>query len=375
MKNETRKVLFLDFDGVMITEFGTQVHEELGSTEDEFGPLFDPHAEEALKDLEKEFSFDIVVTSNRRYVGLETLRAMWKKRGLAGNLYDITPLHVADQAIAEGEKDSGNIKVIEIKAWLAQHPEVEKYAIVDDEPQAMIRDIALSKHVAFCHKGESLADQLYTIVRILRGVNYQPIKAPKEFRLFNKDAYTHKELSKNKLLYTQIANLPLTYIRIKMGKGFLGWLAKKVLKKNFCFVDELPYILDYYSVDEYMDQVMQNVIRIYKNDTEQVALAYGLAMLITMQTNDWLKKCRYHEFLGLLCSISISLKEVEMAKMLMRLMEGSWKDDVQYEWNIDSNFYKLEKEIENIPKSEAKDNRLSYFELICELRRHWNQNN
>ena len=367
MKNETRRVLFLDFDGVMITEFGTQVRETLGSTEDEFGPMFDPTAENALQDLEKKVSFDIVVTSNRRFVGLETLQAMWKKRKLGGNLYDITPLHAADQAIAEGEKDPCNIKAIEIKSWLAQHPEVGLYVIVDDEP---IEDIELKANVVLCHSNFGLAEKYYTIVSAFRGVLHKPLEAPNDFGLFNlRSCEQLRTASRKKLLYKDFAQLPK--IPIKQSKGIVGWFARTFLKKKVFYITELDSSIDEFG--SFMAKVMENVLRIIKSGNEQVALAYGLAMLITMQTNAYFKYCRYHEFIGLLCEIAVGLKEVEMAKMLIRIMEGSHFLESLYTdfTKVDERFFELEEKIHLIPESEVKDNRLLYFELICELRRHW----
>lgn len=339
-KNELKnqQIIFLDFDGVMITERGTAINkEDFGVTEDEFGTLFDDDAMETLKEIEQKASFSIVVTSNRRFVGLEQLRQMWKKRKLAGNILDITPLHAADDAIAHGESHQGKIKAIEIKAWLQSHPEVKRYIVVDDEP---IEDAELQSHFIQCDPVWGLSDKIVEITESLLGTRYKPMPTPKGFNLLGEaKSVLLEDIKKSGILYKQMAQLP----KIDMSKPF-----------------------------DFMEKVIQNTILLTEKGSEQVALAYGLAMLITMQTHVLYLYCRFDEFIGLLCSIAINLKEVELAKMLMRIMEGtvdllSDVEDIQ----IMKEFYDLEEAIEAIPAAEVVDNRLVYFELICELRRHW----
>lgn len=318
-------ILFLDFDGVMITEYGKRVNQDDGSGQDEFGPIFDSNAEDTLDAIMDQVHFEIVVTSNRRYVGLKQLHLMWEKRQLESYIIDITPLHAADEAIAQGETNPGKIKAIEIKAWLKNHPDVKHYAIVDDEP---IDDVDLQPHFIQCDSELGICNVEYYIVKVLQGFYHTSMLPPKDFSLLG---------------CPKIAKLPA-----------IG----------------LPL-----STNDMIEKVMENVVLIAeKGDNRQVALAYGLAMLITMQTRLSYVHYRYDELLGLLCNIAIDLKEVEMAKMLMRIIEGNkevkrmledYKEEMQEE------FIELSKAIDAISPEEAVDNRLVYFELICELRRHW----
>lgn len=117
------KVIFLDIDGVlnheqhykwlMETDEPTELQRVYPYSE------FNPKSCELLNKIIKETGARIVVSSSWRLDGINRLNIIFKHLGLP-NIYDITPcLNTA--------------RGIEIGAWLAAHPEVDKYVILDDD--------------------------------------------------------------------------------------------------------------------------------------------------------------------------------------------------------------------------------------------------
>ena len=119
-----RQVIFLDFDGVMVTD---RHQEQLTATSsplrDEFGAKFDPECVENLRQIIDSTDADIVVTSTWKMERkLSEIQKMWEARHLPGKVVgvtpDIDPIH------------RGN----EIDAWLDANPGAVRYAIIDDCP-------------------------------------------------------------------------------------------------------------------------------------------------------------------------------------------------------------------------------------------------
>jgi hypothetical protein len=132
------KVIFLDIDGVLNTQnfmnlqYMTRRLEAENKnlkfedstlttkTRDEYGHLFDPTAVGYLNLLINKTDARIVISSTWRFSGLEVMRKMWSHRGLPGEVYDITgPAHA--------------LRGTDIRVWLMNHPEVDKYLILDDD--------------------------------------------------------------------------------------------------------------------------------------------------------------------------------------------------------------------------------------------------
>ena len=111
------RVLFLDIDGVLN-------HAASGRREDVPGMAgwLDPSHLEALNRVAIATNARIVVSSSWR-VGrtLEDLRTLLCDFGVVAPIVDATP-------VAESRRRDE-----EILAWLARHPEVQAYAVVDDE--------------------------------------------------------------------------------------------------------------------------------------------------------------------------------------------------------------------------------------------------
>ncbi|MBR1464643.1 MAG: hypothetical protein IJ604_14870 [Prevotella sp.] len=119
-----KKVLFLDFDGVMVTDrYQTQLMTTNSPLRDEYGAKFDPVCVECLKLIIDSTDADIVVTSTWKMErGLDGMQRMWQVRHLPGNILDVTP---DIDPIHRGE---------EIAVWLEKWGDECRYAIIDDTP-------------------------------------------------------------------------------------------------------------------------------------------------------------------------------------------------------------------------------------------------
>lgn len=120
-----KKILFLDFDGVLVTDrYQTQLMDDgVQLHVDEYGAKFDPVCVENLSQIIDSTDAEIVVTSTwKTERGLSGIQKMWKARNLPGKVIgvtpDIDPIH------------RGN----EIEAWLDAYGEECRYAIIDDTP-------------------------------------------------------------------------------------------------------------------------------------------------------------------------------------------------------------------------------------------------
>lgn len=105
------KIIFLDIDGVLNV---------IGQGWDEFGQIFHKHFEDNLRWVIEETGAKIVLSSSWRLSGLKTMKNMWKKRELPGDLIDITP-HIKNAKRGE-----------EIQFWLNNNY-ISNYVIIDDD--------------------------------------------------------------------------------------------------------------------------------------------------------------------------------------------------------------------------------------------------
>ena len=130
------KYLFLDFDGVLNTEFYQDLLISKGeSWRDEHGSIFDPQAVEQLKRIIDATHTDIVIASSWKYLGFEAMQNMWSARHLPGSVIDITPSVVsASWSLDENGLDARQSKGIEIDYWLFENAaRAARYVIIDDE--------------------------------------------------------------------------------------------------------------------------------------------------------------------------------------------------------------------------------------------------
>ena len=124
-----RKILFLDIDGVLNTNWWEQK-----PSVDQYGYGFDPRAVANLKKIIDETGADIVISSSWKFMGLTQMQEMWEDRMLPGKLVGITPNTVSDELLLTADLDNMeffDIRGYEIKEWLSKH-KVDRYAILDD---------------------------------------------------------------------------------------------------------------------------------------------------------------------------------------------------------------------------------------------------
>lgn len=103
------KILMLDLDGIVIVT---------SNKKDNYMTLFDDDKVKLLEYIIDNTDADIVISSQRRILGLEKLKNMWISRNYPGDVVDITPY----SEISRGD---------DINMWLEQN-EVDIYCIIDD---------------------------------------------------------------------------------------------------------------------------------------------------------------------------------------------------------------------------------------------------
>ena len=117
------KIIFLDFDGVMDTEYYDHILSEAGKPiSDEYGLLFDPECVKNLKYIIDNTGADIVVSSTwKDLMSYKEILDMWEYRGLPGFVTDVTPT-----------LSHGHNRGDEIDAWINECPTKCNYVIIDD---------------------------------------------------------------------------------------------------------------------------------------------------------------------------------------------------------------------------------------------------
>ena len=135
-----KKIIFLDFDGVMNTEFYQKVlNQQCENWQDEYGALFDPNAVKQLKRIIDATDADIVVESSWKYLGLDAMKELWKVRNLPGRIIDITPSTTSDEYLLNVDLDDFSNKMhhckgLKISSWLSEKGlSNTRYVIIDDE--------------------------------------------------------------------------------------------------------------------------------------------------------------------------------------------------------------------------------------------------
>jgi len=112
--------------------------------------LFKPECVANLEWLVKNTGAKIVISSTWRFSGLEVMRRMWRKRGMTGEILDITP----DCAKLVEDYDFEFYDMVErgheIQQWLDLNP-VDNYVILDDD-----RDMLKSQQEHFVRTDTSV---------------------------------------------------------------------------------------------------------------------------------------------------------------------------------------------------------------------------
>ena len=82
-----KKIIFLDFDGVLNTEYyQNYLMSKREQWQDGHGAFFDPEAVQQLKRIIEATNADIVIESSWKYLGFEAMQNMWKERNLPGRV-------------------------------------------------------------------------------------------------------------------------------------------------------------------------------------------------------------------------------------------------------------------------------------------------
>ena len=140
MEKKVDKIIFLDFDGVLNTEYHQrQLQFEGKIWQDKHGASFDPEAVKQLQAIVDKTHADIVIESSWKYLGLEAMQDMWKDRQLPGKVIGITPSAISDNILLSTDLDMLDSSMLhckgaEIASWLHENNMQEvPYVIIDDE--------------------------------------------------------------------------------------------------------------------------------------------------------------------------------------------------------------------------------------------------
>lgn len=135
-----KKIIFLDFDGVLNTEYHQNyLMNQKMPWQDKHGAFFDPKAVLQLKRIVDITKADIVIESSWKYLGLAAMQEMWKERDLPGNVIGITDSNASDKWLLNANLDDidpamVHCKGIEIASWIAENMRNDvNYVIIDDE--------------------------------------------------------------------------------------------------------------------------------------------------------------------------------------------------------------------------------------------------
>jgi hypothetical protein len=118
------KIIFLDFDGVMIT-LGSWRNKPAG----DFARAADPSCVDALNRIISETEARIVVSSSWRGKFIAPMREHLANWGVKGKVVGVTPRLEREVGSLVVAKTRGD----EIQAWLDSARDVESFVILDDE--------------------------------------------------------------------------------------------------------------------------------------------------------------------------------------------------------------------------------------------------
>lgn len=170
------KVIFLDIDGVLVTgKYSREQYNAKKWSRDEYGDGFDVTAVEALRSVLDATGARLVISSTWRRSGLVALLEMWAKRGLPGEIIDVTGC------------SEHRVRGLEIDAWLnakgfshinwsssqqaeyCQKSGIESYLIIDDDSDMTLNQL----HHFICtdpETGLTAKDAIKAIRRLNNGV-------------------------------------------------------------------------------------------------------------------------------------------------------------------------------------------------------------
>jgi hypothetical protein len=131
------KVLFLDIDGVIVTNHHLSgLERNMQPWRDEAGYAhFCPRCLAHVEELVARTGASVVLSSTWRFFleDLDGVRRFFRSRNIAFEIHDVTPLVDYYPGKPSRNADRGR----EIAAWLEAHPEATRYCILDDDPRIL----------------------------------------------------------------------------------------------------------------------------------------------------------------------------------------------------------------------------------------------
>ena len=133
-----KRILFLDFDGVLNTyNYTKRLVAEGKPYRDEYGDLFDPEAVHSLKTIiDSVPDAKIVITSTwKDTIGADKVRQLWKDRDMPGKIYGMTKPFIPDFISMDSDFELAITagKGHEVRQWLVEHAKGKcRYVILDD---------------------------------------------------------------------------------------------------------------------------------------------------------------------------------------------------------------------------------------------------
>jgi hypothetical protein len=138
------KAIFLDIDGVLNTEKTANiplipVNFDTGLPFRRLGyHAFDEMAVKRLNRLTDETGAKIIISSTWRIGALkqnnwDRLKAYFGQMGVTGEIVDFVPYRPEEISRHLGETPKHQTRGVEIKVSLLQHPEIDKFVIIDDD--------------------------------------------------------------------------------------------------------------------------------------------------------------------------------------------------------------------------------------------------
>lgn len=144
------KVIFLDIDGVLVNRhfwFKLQAQNKKPRDE-EHTHLFDPVCISNLNELVEKTGAKIVISSTWRYLGIDRLREIFKRRNMLGDIIGLTTIERFEDV---SSIYSGESRGRQIQEYLDTHPEIENYVIIDDDSDMLESQMNNFVHTTFDH--------------------------------------------------------------------------------------------------------------------------------------------------------------------------------------------------------------------------------
>lgn len=125
------KVLVLDIDGVLHTP---KTYRMGHPSYDSVNTIFHPPCLQNLKEVIEACSpLNIVISSTwRETFSIDDFNLMFRNNGLPEIVIGLTSVGVPDSLYEPASEDESAPRGLEIQLYLFKHPEITKYAIVDD---------------------------------------------------------------------------------------------------------------------------------------------------------------------------------------------------------------------------------------------------